>query len=112
MPLVFVQNAVRFMGRSEGPHDRQVGGMSRFIRIKSPGELVEAIKRKPSRFLVMLGYGGTSSKQIRYDHRRRVFKVRNLIDGSRQELTCAHLMSPRHSNIGPAMRGGAFYAEV
>lgn len=100
------------MGRSKGPHDRQAGGVSDFMRIKSPGELLEAIKRKPSRFLIMLGYGGESSKQIGYDRRRRVFKVRNLIDGSRQELTCAQLMSPKHSHIGVAMRGGAFYAEI
>ena len=86
--------------------------MSRFIRIKSPGELLAAIKKKPLRFLIMLGYGGTSAKQIRYDRRRRVFKVRNLIDGSQQELTCAQPMSPKHSTIGPAMRGGAFYAEI
>lgn len=86
--------------------------MSRFIRIKSPGELLDAIKRKPLRFLILLNYGGTSAKQIRYDHRRRVFKIRNLIDGSQQELTCAQLMSPKHSHIGPAMRAGAFYAEV
>ena len=86
--------------------------MSRFIRIKSPGELLETIKKKPLRFFIALNCGGESSKQIRYDHRRRVFKVRNLIDGSRQELTCAQLMNAKHSNIGPAMRGGAFYAEV
>lgn len=86
--------------------------MSRFIRIKSPGELLEAIKKKPLRFFILLNYGAESAKQIAYDHRRRVFKVHNLIDSSRQELTCSQLMSPRHSNIGPAMRGGAFYAEV
>ena len=86
--------------------------MSEFIRIKSPGELLDAIKRKPIRFLILLNFGCTSSKQIRYDHRRRVFKVRNLIDGTRQELTTSQLMSPRHSNIGPAMRAGAFFAEV
>ena len=86
--------------------------MSKFIRIKSPGELLDAIRKKPLRFLIMLNYGGTSAKQIGYDHRRRVFKIRNLIDGSRQERTCAQLMSPRNSNIGPAMRAGAFYAEV
>ena len=100
------------MGRIKGPPHCEHGGVSDFMRIKSPGELLDAIQLKPLRFLILLGYGGTSSKQIRYDHRGRVFKVRNLIDGSRQELTCAHLMSPRHSNIGPAMRGGAFYAEV
>ena len=86
--------------------------MSKFVRIKSPGELLEAIKKKPLRFFIALNYAGESSKQIRYDHRRRLFKIRNLIDGSRQELTCAQLMSPKHSNIGPAMRGGAFFAEL
>lgn len=86
--------------------------MRRFIRIKSPGELLDAIKKKPLRFLIMLNYGGTSSKQIGYDERRGRFKIRNLIDGSRQTLTCAQLMSPKRGNIGPAMRGGAFYAEI
>ena len=100
------------MGRIKGPPHREHGGMSEFVRIKSPSELLEAIKKKPLSFFIALNFGGESSKQIRYDHRRRVFKVRNLIDGSRQELTCAQLMSPKHSNIGPAMRGGAFYAEI
>ena len=86
--------------------------MSRFLRIHTPGELLDAIKRKPLRFLILLDYGAKSSKRIGYDRRRRVFKIRNLIDGSRQELTCAQLMGSKRSNIGPAMRGGAFYAEV
>ena len=86
--------------------------MSRFIRIKTPGELLDAIALKPLRFFILLNYGAESSKRIGYDRRRRVFKVHNGIDGSRQELTCAQLMSPKRSNIGPAMRGGAFYAEV
>ena len=86
--------------------------MSDYVRIKSPGELLDAIKKKPLRFFIALSYAGESSKQIGYDSRRRLFKIRNLIDGSRQELTCAQLMSHRHGNIGPAMRAGAFYAEV
>ena len=86
--------------------------MIRFIRIKTPGELLDAIALKPLRFFILLNYGAESSKRIGYDRRRRVFKVRNLIDGSRQELTCAQLMESKHSHIGPAMRGGAFYAEV
>ena len=86
--------------------------MSRFIRIKRPGELLDAIKKKPLRFLILLNFGGTSAKHIHYDHRRKVFKIRNLIDGSRQELTCAQLMGSKHSHIGPAMRSGCFYAET
>ena len=86
--------------------------MSKFIRIKTPGELLNTIEQKPLRFFILLNYGAESSKRIGYDRRRGLFKVRNLIDGSRQELTCAQLMGSRHSNIGVAMRGGAFYAEV
>lgn len=86
--------------------------MSEFVLIKSPGELLDTIKLKPLRFFIALSYGGESSKQIGYDGRRRLFKIRNLIDGSRQELTCAQLMSSKHSHIGVAMRGGAFYAEI
>lgn len=86
--------------------------MSRFIRIKSSGELLQAIERRPFRFFILLEYGAWSVKRIRYRPRQKVFSIHNEIDGSRQELTCAQLMSPRHSNIGPAMRAGAFYAEV
>ena len=53
--------------------------MIRFIRIKTPGELLDAIALKPLRFFILLNYGAESSKR---------------------------------SHIGPAMRGGAFYAEV
>lgn len=103
---------MRGVGRVEGSHDRKIGRVSEFIRIRTPTELVAAIHRKPVRFFILLNFGAWSSKQIRYDARRRVFRIRNLIDGTRQELTCAQLMSPKHSHIGPAMRGGAFYAEM
>ena len=86
--------------------------MSNFIRIKSTKALLAAIERKPFRFFILLNYGAWSVKRIRYRPRQRVFSINNEIDGSRQELTCAQLMSPKHSNIGPAMRAGAFYAEV
>ena len=86
--------------------------MSRFIRIKTPGELLQAIERKPFRFFILLNYGAWSVKRIRYRPRQKVFSIHNEIDGTRQELTYAQLMSPRNSNIGPAMRAGCFYAEV
>ena len=86
--------------------------MSRFIRIKSTKALLAAIERKPFRFFILLNYGAWSVKRIRYRPRQRVFSIHNEIDGTRQELTTSQLMSPKHSNIGPAMRGGAFYAEV
>lgn len=86
--------------------------MSRFIRIKTPTALLAAIERKPIRFFILLDYGAWSVKRIRYRPRQRVFSIHNEIDGSRQELTASQLMSPRNSNIGPAMRAGAFFAET
>ena len=86
--------------------------MSKFIRIKSPGELLQAIERRPFRFFILLDYGAWSVKRIRYKPRQKVFSIHNEIDGTRQELTTGQLMSPRNSNIGPAMRAGAFYAET
>ena len=86
--------------------------MSRFIRIKTPGELLQAIERRPFRFFILLDYGAWSVKRIRYRVRQQVFSIHNEIDGTRQELTASQLMSPRNSNIGPAMRAGAFYAEM
>ena len=87
-------------------------GKSTFLRIHSPSELLKAIQRKPVRFFILLNYGAWSVKRIRYKPRQRVFSIHNEIDGTRQELTTSQLMNPRHSNIGPAMRGGAFYAEI
>jgi hypothetical protein len=86
--------------------------MSRFIRIRTPRELLAAIHRNPIRFLILLNYGGQSSKRIRYDPRRKVFKIQNLIDGRRQALTARQLMKTSRSNIGPAMKAGSFYAQV
>ena len=86
--------------------------MSRFIRIRSTKALMAAIERKPFRFFILLNYGAWSVKRIRYRPRQRVFSIHNEIDGTRQELTCTQLMNPHNSNIGPAMRAGAFYAEV
>ena len=82
------------------------------IRIRTPAELLAAIRKKPMRFFILMNYGIWSVKRIGYRPRRRVFSIHNEIDGTRQELTCAQLMDPRNSNIGPAMRAGAFYAEV
>ena len=86
--------------------------MSRFLRIHTPSELLDAIKKKPRRFFILLNYGAWSVKRIRYKPRQRVFSIHNEIDGTRQELTASQLMSPRNSNIGPAMKASCFYAEV
>ena len=60
-------------------------------------------------FFIQLNGGARSSKRIRYDHRRETIHITNEIDGSRQVLTSDELMDPSHTNIGTAIRAGAFY---
>lgn len=86
--------------------------MSTFLRIKSPSELVTAIAKKPMRFIIRLNFGALSAKNIEYLPRRRIFRVHNEIDGTTQRLTHAQLMNPRYTNIGTAMKAGAFFAET
>lgn len=100
------------MDRVEGPRDHWRGGMSRCVCIRTPTELLAAIKKKPMRFYIRLNFGALSAKTIEYSPRRRVFVVHNEIDDTTQRLTRAQLMNPRYTNIGTAMKTGAFFAET
>lgn len=85
----------------------------RFIRIRTTRELIELITSKsPDRFVMLLNYGLQSVKQIQYDTKRKIFWVYNEIDDTEQILTSGQLMSRKYTNIGRAMRAGAFFAEV
>ena len=63
------------------------------------------------RFFIQLHGGARSVKRIRYDQKQRVFHVTNEIDGSKQVLTAHQLTDQRHTNMGTAMRVGAFFAQ-
>ncbi len=86
--------------------------MSAMMPIRTPEELMDAIKQKPRCFFIQLNYGAASVKQIEYNPHRKRFLITNEIDGTKQTLTHRQLMSPKHGNIGPAMVAGAFYAEM
>jgi hypothetical protein len=86
--------------------------MSKHVRIRTPTELLAAIKKEPMRFFNRLNFGALSAKTIEYSPRRRVFVIHNEIDDTTQKLTCAQLMNPRYTNIGIAMKAGAFFAET
>ena len=86
--------------------------MSKHVCIRTPQELLAAIQKKPMRFIIRLNFGALSAKNIGYLPRRRMFRVHNEIDDTTQELTLAQLMNPRHTNIGTAMKAGAFFAET
>ena len=100
------------MGQIEGPYDLWRGGMSKYVCIRTPKELLAAIKKMPMRFYIRLNFGVLSAKSIKYLRRRRVFVVHNEMDDTTQRLTLAQLMNPRHTNIGTAMKAGAFFAET
>lgn len=63
----------------------------------------------PGEFFIQLNGGARSTKRIRYDHWRETFHVTNEIDGSKQVLTSDELMDSNVTNIGTAIRAGAFY---
>lgn len=76
--------------------------------IKSLDELLNVTAdRKPHHFVIMLNYGLTSRKTI---HRwGEIFYVHNHIDETDQKLGVDEIMDDGLTNIGKAIRGGAFY---
>jgi len=78
-------------------------------KIKNCAALRHAINRGQHEFAILLAGGSIrSSKDIELDDRGN-FDVLNFVDGSRQFLTGRQLYT--HSNIGEAMRKGAFIAD-
>ena len=82
-----------------------------FIRVPDMESLVTILCEQGCRgdFFIQLNGGARSTKRIRYDHWRETFHVTKEIDGSKQVLTSEQLMDPQITNIGTALRAGAFY---
>jgi hypothetical protein len=57
---------------------------------------------------ILLNGGLRSSKHIRYYPDDNSFYVLNLIDDSEQELTESQILDSAYTNIGEAMKKGAF----
>lgn len=57
---------------------------------------------------IVLSYGLLSVKQIRWNSGRNRFSILNCIDGSRQYLTEKEITCKEETNIGEAIRKGAF----
>ena len=69
--------------------------------------------RRSVRFFVSLGGGlFRSSKRIRYDATNKIFHIVNEFDNTRQALTSKQIGLARHTNIGKAIRRGAFYKYI
>jgi len=67
--------------------------------------------RKGGEFFILLNGYMRSTKWIRWDDEQKVFHVRNLIDETRQKLTEARIESHDYTNIGLAIRKGAFFKD-
>ncbi len=76
-------------------------------RISSIKELKKEA-RGGAEFALLLNYGLFSRKTISYDDGSKLFSIWNHIDDSNQELTEAELDDSGKTNIGKAIRKGAF----
>ena len=83
-----------------------------FIPVRSVSQLMDLSKRKQVRCFIQLYYGARSTKRIRYNPDKGLFRIINEIDGSRQELTATELMNNRLTNIGQALTAGALYHDA
>ncbi len=63
---------------------------------------------KGADFYILLKHGLVSRKTIRYDKKKKIFTVYNHIDDTKQKLTEKELLLLRYTNIGRAIRKGAF----
>ncbi|OGS23241.1 MAG: hypothetical protein A2252_09150 [Elusimicrobia bacterium RIFOXYA2_FULL_39_19] len=81
------------------------------LQVKSLEHLKKILFKGPGEFFIALNYDCKSSKTVSYDKKSKVFYVTNWIDGTEQELSSRQIMSVGWTNIGKAIKKGAFYYE-
>lgn len=79
------------------------------IRITSLDELFSEVGKGNTDYFIMLNYGLCSSKYITEGEMEGTLCVLNLIDDTKQVLDRAALNDGGVTNIGRAIRNGAFY---
>lgn len=82
----------------------------KIIRIRSVAGLRKAVRDGNTDFFILLNFGLRSSKNITHQHRR--YNVLNEIDGSTGSYTAKQLINAKKTNIGEAMRRGAFFCRL
>ena len=82
----------------------------KIIRIRSVAGLRKAVREGHTDFFILLNFGLRSSKNITHQHRR--YNVMNEIDGSMVSYTAKQLVNAKKTNIGEAMRKGAFFCRL
>ena len=81
------------------------------LQVKSLRHLKKILSGGAGEFFIALNYGCKSSKTVSYDKKSKVFYVTNWIDGTEQELSSKQIMRTGWTNIGRAIKKGAFYFE-
>ena len=81
-------------------------------KIKSIAELQKMAMDKNIDTFILLDGGARSSKTIFWDSEQGIFYVDNDIDGTEQKLTPKKLNDERYTNVGKAIKQGAFYSCV
>ena len=66
---------------------------------------------KGAEFFIILSCNVRSTKYVRWDLKAKQFHIVNRIDGSRQYLTEEQIMDKVFTNIGVAIRKGAFFKD-
>jgi len=66
---------------------------------------------KGAEFFILLASVIRSTKHIRWDPEAKQFHIINRVDGSSQHLTEEQMMDKDVTNIGEAIRKGAFYKD-
>ena len=73
---------------------------------------VEELKKESingARFFILLNYGIRSSKYIRWDPLMKTFGIVNHVDDTSQHLHEEEIMDKNLTNIGEAIKKGAFF---
>ena len=83
----------------------------KLTQVKSLSHLKKILLKGTGEFFTALNCGCKSSKTVSYDKKNKVYFVTNWIDGTEQILSYKQIMSPGWTNIGKAIRKGAFYYE-
>jgi hypothetical protein len=79
-----------------------------YQRVRSLAHL-KKLSAVGAEFCILLRFGLVSYKHIRWDEKRKMFRVVNRIDGMRESLTEKQLMNRSYTNIGYALKRGALF---
>ena len=79
------------------------------MRVESINHLKQLCTEGRHEYYIMLNFGLRSSKYIVYDEYNRLFNITNEIDDTYEELTETQVQDQKITNIGDAIKKGAFY---